>query len=161
MIIVSISKMGAQLPTGTSHQPKSTKSNLSTSTTTMTCPKRPNDAEREARLQEAITDYLKQSKKFKVSLNCIAKDFNVPCQTLKGRINGVLPHNKAQEELMHLTNEEEKELAKWITILTQRGYVLRYKTIHELVEIIRNRHVFPGVNDADIQLVKYDAIGKD
>jgi len=126
----------------------------------MTRPKRPDDAEKEARLQEAIVEYQKRRKKSKVSLNRIAKDFDVPRQTLRGRINGTLPRNKAQEDLMHLTNEEETELAKWITTLTQRGYAPRYNTIRELAGIIRNRRVI-GVNDDDIQLVNYNSIGKD
>ena len=61
---------------------------------------------------------------------------------------------------MNLTIHEEKELVHWITLLTQRGYAPRYQTVRELAEIIRNRRVL-GVNDDDIQLVHYDAFGKD
>jgi len=126
----------------------------------MTRPKARDTAEKETRLQEAIAEYQKRQKKSKVSLNRIAKEYNVPRQTLKDRLDGKLPRNKAHEELMHLTNDEEKELAKWITTLTQRGYAPRYRTIRELAEIIRNRRVI-GVNDEDIQLVQYNTIGKD
>jgi len=117
--------------------------------------------EQEARLQQAIVEYKKRQKTSKTtSLNRVAKDFNVPRQTLKDRLDGKLPRNKAHEELMHLTNEEEKELVHWITTLTQRGYAPRYRTVRELAEIIRNRRVL-GVNDVDVQLVNYDAFGKD
>lgn len=117
--------------------------------------------EKEARLQQAIVEYKKRQKTSKTtSLNRVAKDFNVPRQTLKDRLDGKLPRNKAHEELMHLTNEEEKELVHWITTLTQRGYAPRYRTVRELAEIIRNRRVL-GVNDVDVQLVNYDAFGKD
>jgi helix-turn-helix, Psq domain len=85
-------------------------------------------AENEARLQQAITEYQKQKKSQKVSLRRIAKEFNVPRQTLKDRLDGKLPRNKAQEQLMHLTNEEENELVHWITTLTQCGYAPRSLT---------------------------------
>ena len=61
---------------------------------------------------------------------------------------------------MHLTIQEEKELAHWITTLTQHDYAPRYHTVRELTEIIRNRCVF-GVNDDDVQLVNYEPFGKD
>ena len=98
----------------------------------MTRPKVHGTAEKEARLQEAIAAYQKRGKKSKGSLNRIAQDFNVPRQTLKDRLDGrTRARNKAQEEPMHLTNDEEKELANRITTLTQRGYAPRYKTTRQ------------------------------
>ena len=96
----------------------------------MTYPKLRQSAEKEARVQEAITEYkrLKETPD-KVSINRVAKDFAVPRQTLKDRLDGKPPRNKAHEELMHLTHEEEKELAHWITTLTARGYAPRYRTV--------------------------------
>jgi hypothetical protein len=76
---------------------------------------------------------------------------------LELRIDGRLPRNKAHEELMHLTIQEEKELAHWITTLTQHGYVPWYRTVHELAEIIRNRCLWCD----DVQLVNYEQFGKD
>lgn len=67
---------------------------------------------------------------------------------------------QAQEQLMDLTIREEQELVHWITILTQRGYAPRYRTIRELAEIIRHRRVL-GIHDDDIQLVTYHAFGQD
>ena len=55
-------------------------------------------------------------------IQCIAKDFNVPYQTLNGHLNGCIVHNQGHELLMHLTINEEKELVHWITIHTQCGY---------------------------------------
>jgi hypothetical protein len=126
----------------------------------MTRPKAIESDEREARLQEAIVEYKKREKSGKATLNGVAKDFHVARQTLKDHLAGKLPRNKAHSDLMHLTDEEETELAQWITMLTQRGYAPRYRTVRELAEIIRNRRVI-GVNDDDIQLVDYDEFGKD
>src|SRR5436309_8244565 len=64
------------------------------------------------------------------------------------RLNGKPPRNKAHEQSMHLTNEEEKELVHWITMLTQRGYAPRYRTVRELAEIIRNRRVFGEIRSS-------------
>src|SRR5947207_15321281 len=122
----------------------------------MTRPKDPESTEKEARLQRAVVEYKKRQKKsqkgHKVSLRHVAKDFNVCRQTLKNRLDGKVPRNKAHKQSMHLTNEEEKELVHWITTLTQHGYAPRYRTVRELAEIIRNRRVL-GVNDDDVQLV--------
>jgi hypothetical protein len=127
-------------------------------------PKDSDHAEREARLQQAITEYKKRQeedpKDSKSSLRRVAKDFGVPRQTLKDRLDGKPPRNKAHEELMNLTIQEEKELTHWITLLTQRGYAPQYSTVRELAEIIRNRRVF-SVNDDDVQLIRYDSFGKD
>ena len=126
--------------------------------------KDPERAETEARLQQAIAEYKKRQKKNpndnKSSIRRVAKDFNVPRKTLGDRLKGRVAHSQAHESLMHLTINEEKELVHWITTLTQRGYAPRYTTVRELAEIIRNRRV-RGVNDDNIQLVNYDAFGKD
>src|SRR5438046_8141837 len=108
----------------------------------MTRPKDPESVETELRLQQAIAAYRKQQKKSKkMSLQRIAKDFNVPRQSLQNHLDGKLPRNQAHEQLMHLTIEEEKELVHWITILTTCGYAPHYHTVRELAEIIRNRRV--------------------
>ena len=95
----------------------------------------------------------------KVSLRHIAKDLDVPRQTLKDRLDGKPLRNKPHEDSMHLTNIEETELVHWITTLTQHGYAPRYCTVWELAEIIRNRCVI-GINDDDIQLVACPTIGR-
>ena len=61
---------------------------------------------------------------------------------------------------MNLTIGEEKELVHWITTLTTRDYAPRYRTVRELIEMIRNRRV-AGVNDNTIQLVNYEPFGRD
>src|SRR5438552_13303694 len=122
----------------------------------MTRHKKSESMEKEARLQGAIVEYKKRVQKqkstTKVSIDRVAKD-------LTDRLNGKLPRNKAHEELMNLTNLEEKELVHWITVLTQHGYAPRYSTVCELAEIIRNRRVF-GINDDEVQLVNYEPFGK-
>src|SRR5271154_5348345 len=89
-------------------------------------------AETEARLQQAIAEYKKRQKQApkdsKSSLRRVAKDFNVPRQTLKGRLDGRVSCNKAHESSMNLSNLEEKELVHWITTLTQHDYAPRYCT---------------------------------
>ena len=115
-------------------------------------------------MQEATIEYQKRVKtnksSDKVSVNRVAKEFQVPRSTLQDRLNRKVSRNKAQEELMHLTITEEQELVHWITTLTQRGYAPRYRTVRELAEIIPNRRVC-GVNDDDVHLVNYDEFGKD
>ena len=121
-------------------------------------------AEAEARLQQAIAEYQERQKNTpkdsKFSLQYVAKDFNISRYTLKRRLDGSLPRNKAQESSMNLSNLEEKELVHWITTLTQHGYAPRYHAVCELTEIIRNQRVL-GVNDDDVQLVNYDTFGRD
>src|SRR5438309_1672801 len=40
---------------------------------------------------------------------------------------------------MHLTIVEEKELVRWITLLTATGYAPRHATLHEMAEYLRSR----------------------
>jgi len=121
-------------------------------------------AEKEARMQDAIAEYKRRQnenpKDPKSSVRRVATDFYVPRKTLEGRLKGAVPCNQAHEADMNLMIHEEKELANWITTLTQRGYAPRYRTVRELAEIIRNHRVV-GVNDGDIQLVNYDPFGKE
>jgi len=78
--------------------------------------------ETEVRLQQAIAEYKKRQKKdpkdSKSSIRRVAKDFNVPRQTLRRHSNGRAGRNQAHESLMHLTINEEKELVHWIITLT-------------------------------------------
>ena len=59
-----------------------------------------------------------------------AKPFNVPHRTLYTYVNeGVKAHNQAHESDQNLTYTEEKELVRWITLLTISGYPPRYETL--------------------------------
>ena len=99
----------------------------------MTCLKDPESAEKEMRLQQAVAAYKKKQKMSqKMSLQHIAKDFNVPWQTLKDWLDGKPPCNKAHKDSMQLTNIEEMELVHWITTLTQHGYAPQYHIVQEL-----------------------------
>ena len=126
----------------------------------MTRPKNQESTKTEARLQQAITAYKENKNNPKVSLQSVARDYDVPRQTLKDHLDRKQPRNKAQENTMQLTHAEEKELVRWITTLTECGYAPRYRTVRELAEIIRNRRVC-GINDDSIQLVNYGKLSKD
>ena len=95
-------------------------------------------AEKEARMQDAIAEYKRRQnenpKDPKSSVRLVATDFYVPRKTLEGRLKGAVPCNQAHEADMNLMIHEEKELANWITTLTQRGYAPRYRTVRELAE---------------------------
>ena len=122
----------------------------------MTRPKNPAAAEKEARLQEAITAV----KDNQFTCHAAALIFNVPRRTLYDRVNGgKKPRNLAHEHDQNLTHDEEKELVRWITRLTISGYAPRYETLRRLAEIIRERRVKP---DGDkVQVNVYDKIGKE
>ena len=126
--------------------------------------KDPEHDEIEARLQQTIAEYKKRQNKDpndnKSSIRHITKDFNILHKTLEDCLKGRVVHNQVHESLMHLTINEEKKLVHWITTFTQHDYAPRYITVHELMEIIRNRCV-RGVNDDDIQFVNYDIFDKD
>ena len=69
------------------------------------------------------------------------------------------PRNQAHEHDQNLTHAEEKELVRWITLLTISGYPPRYETLRQLVEIIRERRV--KTSDGEVPLKVYDKIGKE
>jgi transposase len=67
-----------------------------------------------------------------------AKRFNVAHRTVYDRVNGgKKPRNQAHEQDQILTHAEEKELVRYITLLTMSGYPPRYETLRRLAEIIR------------------------
>ena|SRR5579859_4621645 len=101
----------------------------------MTRPKTSERAAIETRIQQAIEAMQKNTS---LKVRKAARDFNVPRSTLKDRIHGKKPRNKAHEVCMNLSQNEELELVHWITLLTTRGYSPRYRTIRELAEIIRH-----------------------
>ena len=74
----------------------------------MTRPKDQLAAEKEARLQDAITVVLNGEK---TQYRAIF-DFNVPKRTLYDRLDGKLPRAKAHERDQLLINAEEKELVR-------------------------------------------------
>jgi DDE superfamily endonuclease/Tc5 transposase DNA-binding domain/helix-turn-helix, Psq domain len=125
----------------------------------MTRPNNPNAAEKEARLQEAIAAVLND----KHTCHSAAIVFNVPRRTLYDRVKGnKKPRNQAHEPDQNLTHAEEKELVRWITLLTISGYPPRYETLRRLAEIIRERRVKKTDDkDAEVPVIVYDKIGKD
>ena len=120
---------------------------------TMTRAKNPDTADKEARLQEAITAV--QNKEHTCHSAAIA--FNVPCRTLYGRVNeNRKACNQAHESDQVLTHVEEKELVRWITLLTITGYPPRYEILRRLAEILRER----CFKENDVSLMIYDEIGQ-
>jgi helix-turn-helix, Psq domain/Tc5 transposase DNA-binding domain len=125
----------------------------------MTRPQNPNAAEKEARLQEAITAVLNGEH----TCHSAAIVYNVPHRTLYDRVRGnQKPRNQAHECDQNLTHAEEKELVRWITLLTISGYPPRYETLRRLVEILRERRVKKTADDeSEVPVIVYDQIGKD
>src|SRR5271168_4352231 len=104
----------------------------------MTRPKDPDAAEKEARLQEAITTVLNHEH----TCHSAHLAFNVPRRTLYARVHeNVKPHNQAHEKDQNLTYAEEKLLVSSIRLLTISGYPPRYETLRRLAEIIRDRRI--------------------
>jgi hypothetical protein len=57
---------------------------------------------------------------------------------------------------------EEKELVRWITLLTISGYPRRYETLRRLAEILRERRIKKtDGGDSEIPVIVYDQIGED
>jgi Tc5 transposase DNA-binding domain/helix-turn-helix, Psq domain len=121
----------------------------------MTRPKLQALIEKEARLQEAVTAVRNKQH----TCHSAALAFKVPRQTLYDRVKGKPPRNKAHEAEQLLSHAEEKELVRWITLLTLTGYPPRYITLREMATEIRKRRI-KNINENDIQLVQYDDIGE-
>ena len=122
----------------------------------MTCPKNPEAVQKEARLQEAIAAV----KRGEHTCHSAAPAFGVRRRTLYGRVNeNRKPRNQAQENNQILTHAEEKELVRWITLLTISGYPPRYATLRQLAEIIRKQRVKSSEN-SKIQATVYNEIGE-
>lgn len=76
-----------------------------------------------------------------------------------GLVNGRKIRTKGHEKLQLLSAEEEKELVRWITRLTNQSYPPKPYTVREMAEAIRTRRVI-GINDPSITRVSYPPIGK-
>ena len=122
----------------------------------MTRPKDPEAAAKEARLQEAIASVHNGEH----TCHSAAIAFGVRRRTLYGCVNeNRQPPNLAHENDQILTHTEEKELVRWITLLTLSGYPPRYAILRQLAEIIRQRRV-KDFGNGDIQITVYDEIGE-
>lgn len=122
----------------------------------MTRPKNPDAAEKEARLQEAITAV----RKGEHTCHSASIAFDVVRRTLYGRVKeNRKPYNQAHERDQNLTHVEEKELVRWITLLTISGYPPRYVILRQLAEIIRERRV-KQPESGGVQVIIYDEIGE-
>jgi hypothetical protein len=123
-------------------------------TLAMTRPRDIKAAEREAQLQEAIAAV--RNKEHTCHSAAIA--FNVRRRTLYHRVKGnKKPRDHAHEQAPNLTHVDEKELVRWIGLLTRSGYPPRYSTLQRLAEIIRERRV---KETGEVQTRVYDKIGE-
>ena len=120
----------------------------------MTHPTNKEQAEKEAKLQEAVASVLNKQH----TCHSAALAFNVPHQTLYDRVKGKMPRNKAHEADQILSHAEEKELVQWITYLTISGYPPRYQTLREMAKEIRKRRV-KNINENGMQSIIYNEIG--
>src|SRR5438876_12460370 len=101
---------------------------------------------------------VKKSGKYK-SYAEAARILGVPKSTVYARASGRPTRIQAHEHEQLLSDEEEKELARWIRQLTNASYPPKPYAVREMAEAIRTRRVI-GVNDASITRVSYDAIGE-
>jgi hypothetical protein len=124
----------------------------------MTRPKNPAAAENESRLQKAIAAVKRKEHR----CYSAAKVFGVPPRTLYDRVNGgKKPRNQAHKCDQNLTHAEEKELVRWITLLTISGYPPRYETLRRLAEILRELGRVKKTDGNQVPVIVYDKIGKD
>jgi hypothetical protein len=122
----------------------------------MTRAKDPDAPEKEARLQEAIAAVLKGEH----TCHSAAIAYDVPRRTLYGRVKeNRKPCNQAHKRDQNLTHAEEKELVRWITLLTISGYPPQYIILRQLAEIIRERRV-KQPESGGVQMIVYDEIGE-
>src|SRR5271170_7723293 len=123
----------------------------------MTRRKNPLMAEKEAQLQLAVTAVLNKEH----TCHSAAIAFAVPRRTLYYRVKeNRKPRNQAHESEQILTHAEEKELVRWITLLTMSGYPPRYETLRRLAEIIRDRRI-KTTDGGEVPVKVYDRIGKE
>ena len=120
----------------------------------MTRPKCTGSAEKEARVQAALTAVRNKEKTASEAI----RDFDIPRQTFYDRVNGKLPRNLAHENTQLLSHAQEKELVRWITELTKTGYSPRHATVLEMAQIIRRKHD-PVTLEQTLNSVSVEKIG--
>ena len=68
--------------------------------------------------------------------------FSIPRQTLHGRISGRFSHSTSHETMQHLSKPEERTLVRWITHLTNTGFLASPALVVKMAEEIRT-HRYP------------------
>lgn len=69
-----------------------------------------------------------------MGVNCAAREYGVPCTTLKNRISGRVDHGKNPGRLPYLTAQEEGELASFLKEAVEVGHG---KTKREVLLIVQ------------------------
>jgi len=111
--------------------------------------------QKEERIKEAIEGV--QSGKYK-SVREAGRELNVPHATISHRMKGRKTRVESHEDQQILSEEEEKELSRWIRDLTVFGYPPKPYAVKEMAEAIQTRRVIE-INNPSIIHVSYDAIG--
>ena len=121
----------------------------------MTRSRNPDNMEKEARLQQALTAF---KRKELTASDAIAKA-DISRRTFFYRLTGKLPRNQAHEKEQLLSHIQEDELVRWITQLTATGYPPRHATLFEIAEIIQKKRD-PVTLETTTNSIKFGAIGK-
>ena len=103
----------------------------------MTRPINVEATQQEQRIEEALKGV--QSGHYK-SLREAARQLKIPRSTLTHRANGRQTRIQAHEDQQVLSDEEEKELARWIRQLTVFGYPPKPHAVREMLIAMRPRH---------------------
>jgi rubrerythrin len=120
----------------------------------MTCRIDKKGWEREQKVAEVVEG--KNSEKYK-SYAEVACILGVPESSVYARASGYQTRTQADEHEQLLSEEEEKELTRWIHQLTDSAYLPKPYAVREMAEAICTRHII-GVNDASIRRVRYEDI---
>jgi transcriptional regulator with XRE-family HTH domain len=112
---------------------------------------KPETTENEARMLQAITAYRKKEYQ---SIAAAAAAFGVSRTTLNNRLNGRASRRVSLQHLQALAPSEERELEKWISMLTITGFAPRHALVRQMAESIRQRRL-RAINDDIMIHVEY------
>ena len=119
--------------------------------------RKPEVVERERRMQDALAAMRRNPN---LSIRRVAGRFDVPRATLAKRAKGRQSRCESREEIHTLSSIEEKELVRWISMLSCTGFAPKHDLIREMAEKVRLRRL-RGVNDDSIERVTYPPLGKE
>jgi hypothetical protein len=89
--------------------------------------------EQEGRIVLAIRSYQTEEK---CSIRQLARDFEVPLNTLRRRMSGVKSREETRANNHKLTFLEEETLENWILLLDERGAAPRPNTVREVANLL-------------------------
>ncbi|KAF8993038.1 hypothetical protein BDZ89DRAFT_885647, partial [Hymenopellis radicata] len=101
--------------------------------------------DKEARVQAAMRAVLASGlkpgseKRYLLSVNQAAKDFNIPPQTLRDRMNGKKTRQESHLHQLRLSEEEEQVLVNWVKEMGRRGVPMTLQTLQDHASEISGR----------------------